>query len=467
MKQYTIPFLFRRTRIVRNLKSYMDFAFREVLHTTLNPEGPGAIRIHLIPPKPEENALNPSIAIINGTDIVPVNFVWAVILAELIRETNRFDGREIGEKAAQSILNNASESVHQLIPLYSRERLNEDVRTIYTTIRQIAYREEVTTDVHYMNIGEYAPFMAAPHRMDLMVSAMTKNGSWHCNQKCVHCYAAGQTLSGEEELSTNEWKKILDICRTVGIPQVTFTGGEPTMREDLFELISYARWFISRLNTNGIRLTPEYCRKLREAELDSVQITFYSADPEAHNRLVGAAHYDETLAGIRNALEQGLSVSINTPLCTVNRDYVQTLKLLHDMGVIYVTCSGLITTGSATGPESESLQLRSEELEKILREAVAYCNENGMEIAFTSPGWLDEEVFEELNIPSPSCGACLSNMAITPGGNVVPCQSWLDDKPLGNMLTDDWKDIWDSETCKARRGFSAQLTGECPLRRYC
>ena len=356
MKQYTIPFLFRRTRIVRNLKSYMDFAFREVLHTTLNPEGPGAIRIHLIPPKPEENALNPSIAIINGTDIVPVNFVWAVILAELIRETNRFDGREIGEKAAQSILNNAAESVHQLIPLYSRERLNEDVRTIYTTIRQIAYREEVTTDVHYMNIGEYAPFMAAPHRMDLMVSAMTKNGSWHCNQKCVHCYAAGQTLSGEEELSTNEWKKILDICRSVGIPQVTFTGGEPTMREDLFELISYARWFISRLNTNGIRLTPEYCRKLREAELDSVQITFYSADPEAHNRLVGAAHYDETLAGIRNALEQGLSVSINTPLCTVNRDYVRTLKLLHDMGVIYVTCSGLITTGSATGPESESLQ---------------------------------------------------------------------------------------------------------------
>ena len=52
MKQYTIPFLFRRTRIVRNLKSYMDFAFREVLHTTLNPEGPGAIRIHPIPPKP-------------------------------------------------------------------------------------------------------------------------------------------------------------------------------------------------------------------------------------------------------------------------------------------------------------------------------------------------------------------------------------------------------------------------------
>ena len=462
-----IPFLFRWTRTVRNLKAYMDFAFREVLQTTLNPDGPGAIRVHLIPPKTDKNELNPSIAIINGTDILPVNFTWAVILAELIRETNRYDGREIGEPATRSILDNAADSVKKILPVISRKRIEEDIRTIYTTIRQIAYREEVTTDVHYMSIGDYAPFMQAPHRMDLMVSAMTKKGQWHCNQKCVHCYAAGQALSDEEELTTDEWKKILDICRSVGIPQVTFTGGEPTMREDLFELISHARWFISRLNTNGIRLTPEYCRKLHEAELDSVQITFYSADPQVHDRLVGAPRFNETLAGIRNALAGGLSVSINTPLCTLNRDYVKTLELLHELGVIYVTCSGLITTGSAAEPASESLQLKSKELEEILREAVGYCHENGMEIAFTSPGWLPEQIFEELNIPSPSCGACLSNMAVTPGGNVVPCQSWLSDAPLGNMLTDDWKEIWDSEPCKARRDFSAQLTGECPLRRYC
>lgn len=462
-----IPFIFRKTKTVRNLKSYMDTAFSEVLHTTLNPNGPGAIRIHLIPPKEEENAFNPSIAIINGTDILPVNFVWAVILAEMIRETNHYDGKEIGESEIQSILDRTTENVRKILPVFSRKRIQADMQTIYTTIRQIAYREQVTTDVHFMSIGDYAPLMQAPHRMDLMVSAMTKEGSWHCNQKCVHCYAAGQPLSDESELSTEDWKKILDICRRVGIPQVTFTGGEPTMREDLFDLIKYARWFISRLNTNGIRLTPEYCRQLREAELDSVQITFYSADPEVHNRLVGAARYEETLAGIRNALEQGLSVSINTPLCTLNREYEKTLELLHELGVIYVTCSGLITTGSAAGALSESLQLGSEELEEILRQAVSYCHRNGMEIAFTSPGWLDEKVFEELSIPSPSCGACLSNMAVTPGGNVVPCQSWLSGQPLGNMLTDDWKDIWDSEPCQTRRDFSARLTGECPLRRYC
>ena len=462
-----VPKLFRKTKTIRRINEYMDSTFNEVLHTTLNPDGPGAIRIHLIPPKKEENALNPSVAIINGTDIVPVNFVWAVILAEMIRETNRFDGREIGEADIQGILDRAALNVKEIIPLRSVKKIKEDIRTIYTTIRQIAYREEVTTEVNYMSIGDYAEYMNAPHRMDIMVSAMTKNGRWHCNQKCVHCYAAGQELSDEEELTTEEWQLILEKFRAVGIPQVTFTGGEPTMRDDLIGLIKDARWFISRLNTNGIKLTKEYCRALHEAELDSVQITFYSYDQAVHNKLVGAEQYVNTVSGIDNALAEGLSVSINTPLCTLNKDYVKTLEFLHEKGVIYVTCSGLITTGNAAGEESERLQLTSAELEQILRESVAYCHANGMEIAFTSPGWIEQSVFDELNIPSPSCGACLSNMAVTPGGNVVPCQSWLSDKPLGNMLKDDWEAIWEGDACASHRDYSAEMTGECPLRRYC
>ena len=462
-----VPKLFRKTRTVKRIEAYMDSTFNEVLHTTLNPDGPGCIRIHLIPPKQEENALNPSAAIINGTDIVPVNFAWAVMLAEMIRETNRYDGKEIGADTIGRILDAAAENVKKIIPFFTRKRIRADIQTIFDTLQQIAYREEVTTDVHYMNIGEYAEYMKAPHRMDLMVSAMTKDGKWHCNQKCVHCYAAGQVHAEEEELSTEEWKAILAKCRAVGIPQVTFTGGEPTMREDLPELVRCAKWFVSRLNTNGIKLTKEYCEKLREAELDSVQITFYSSDPAIHNRLVGAPQYENTVHGIENAIEAGLSLSINTPLCTLNRDYRKTLEFLHDKGVIFVTCSGLITTGNAAGEESERLQLQGDELEAILRDAVSYCAENGMEIAFTSPGWIPQEVFDELNIPSPSCGACLSNMAITPGGNVVPCQSWLMDEPLGNMLADDWDAIWNSLACTERRNYSAALTGECPLRRTC
>ena len=132
-----------------------------------------------------------------------------------------------------------------------------------------------------------------------------------------------------------------------------------------------------------------------------------------------------------------------------------------------MTCSAIITTGNAALDASESLQLTSEELEQILRDAVAFCNTHGMEIAFTSPGWIRQSVFDELNIPSPSCGACLSNMAITPGGNIVPCQSWLSDEPLGNMIRDSWKLIWDSPVCAAHRDYSSDMTGLCPLRKYC
>ena len=189
-----IPRLIRKTRSVKQIISYMDTVFDKVLHTTLNPNGPGAIRIHLIPPKKQENELNPSVAIINGSDIVPVNYAWAVILAEMIRETNRYDGKEIGEEQIQSILNKTAENVKKIMPVFTKRQIKNDIQTIYRTLKEIAYREEVTTDVQYMSLGEYAQYMTAPHRMDLMVSAMTKTGKWHCNQKCIHCYAEGQNL---------------------------------------------------------------------------------------------------------------------------------------------------------------------------------------------------------------------------------------------------------------------------------
>jgi MoaA/NifB/PqqE/SkfB family radical SAM enzyme len=333
------------------------------------------------------------------------------------------------------------------------------------TFKQVAYGEEVTTDIGYLSIGDYADNMTAPHRMDIMVSAMEKQGHWNCNQCCVHCYAAGQTQSSETELTTQQWKDILDKLRAIGVSQVTFTGGEPTMRDDLFELISHARWFVSRLNTNGIKLTPEYCQKLCESEIDSVQITFYSHDKDIHNKLVGGDHFEDTVAGIENALKAGLSLSINTPLCTLNRDYVETLRFLREKGVTYVTCSGLITTGNALRDASESLQLKTKELEEILADAADYAYANGMEISFTSPGWIDNSFFAGHALSTPNCGACLSNMAVTPGGNVVPCQSWLSGEPLGNFLSDSWDTIWNSEACRKRRAYSALMLGECPLRR--
>lgn len=455
-------------KVSKRVIQYANEHYNEVLHTTLDPEGPGCVRIHLIPPKfdPQSQELESSIAIINGMDIVPVNTSWSVLLAELIIQVNKYEGREVSEEDVQNILNTTAANVKKVYPIISKNRLKKDAYTIMSTLSKIAYGEEVQEGIAYLGMGEYAEQMQAPHRMDLMVSAMTKNGQWHCNQKCVHCYAAGQNLSEEEELSTEEWKAIIRKCREVMIPQVTFTGGEPTMRDDLVELIDSAKWFVTRLNTNGIKLTKEYCQKLKEVSLDSAQITFYSYDEAIHNKLVGASQYQNTLNGIKNAIECGLNISVNTPLCTLNKDYPETLAFLGDLGVRYVTCSGLITTGNATLESSENLQLSGEEMKEILIKSLKVCREKSMELSFTSPGWIENEFFKMYGLSTPSCGACLSNMAITPGGNIVPCQSWLSDEPLGNMLKDNWEEVWNNERCKEKRSFSAKTLGQCPLRRY-
>lgn len=445
------------------LKKYMQETFVEVLQTTFNPNGPGAIRIHLIPPKSDD--LNSSLIIVNGRDILPLNPTWTVMLAEFIKQVNTYDGKEISDEDLDVIYSLAYNNSKNVIPFLSKKNFEKDINRIVETFRQLSIGQVPNEEIQWLSIGEYADNMRAPHRMDILVSPMTKNGKWYCNQKCVHCYAAGQEYAEEDELSTKEWKEVLDKCRKIGIPQITFTGGEPTMRDDLLELIEYGKWFVTRLNTNGIKLTKEYCEGLVEAQLDGLQITFYSCDEKIHNTLVGANQYQNTVNGIKNAIECGLNPSINTPICTLNKDYVSTLKYLHELGVTYVTCSGLITTGNALKDDSTNLQLTPNELKEVLKQACEYTFSNDMEINFTSPGWLQESLFEELSISKPSCGACLSNMAITPSGNVVPCQSWLSNNILGNILTDDWKDIWESPFCKKRRDYSSLMLGNCPLRK--
>ena len=451
-----------------NFKEKSAFNRMEVAQVTLNPNGPGAVRLHLVPPKKTifkrpQNAL----IFVNGNDILPLSQGHTVLMYNFFDEINKYDGQEISDEELEAIVKRTVATTRKVYYRTSEETMIDDLQNLIEDFCRLAYGQPLESEFPFMSLSEYHTHMTAPHRMDLMVSAMTTpDGCWKCNNKCLHCYAADQLHSSEKELTTEEWKKVIDICRKAGIVQLTFTGGEPTLRKDLFELIKYARFFVSRVNTNGLLLTKEYCEKLFEAELDSLQVTFYSHDADVHNRLVGNSHgFEKTLAGIKNAINAGLSVSINTPLCTLNADYIETLKLPKSLGITYVSCSSLITTGNALKEDSEKTQLSPEELEKILKEATVFCEENKMELAFTSPGWLPKETITGLNLKVPTCGACLSNMAVTPSGEVVPCQSWLNEASLGNILTDDWHRIWNGMTCTTIRYNSAEMEGICPLRK--
>ena len=436
-----------------------------VKHCTFDPMGPGVVRIHLIPPKFSLFG-NPShVVILNGYYLLPLGYSWAVMLSHFMDEVNAFDGNEIAPADEEQIFIQTIAKTKKVYPSADKAVLEDDLQEMLNVLFAVARGEKTEAMIETLSLQAYAKHMSAPHRMDLMISAMADDkGNRRCNQNCLFCYAEKEPMGARPELSTQEWKRILDILRESHVPMVTFTGGEPTLREDLPKLVEYAKWFVTRVNTNGVLLSGSLCEKLKEASLDSLQITLYSHDEDIHNRLVGSTHFADTVQGIRNALAAGLDVSVNTPLCHANQDYENTLSFLKELGVRFVTLSGLILTGSAV--ETRERQLTEEDLFAIVEKAKAFCDAHGMEMDFTSPGLIEREKLEALGLHVPICGACLSNMAIAPDGTVIPCQSWLKaDSGLGNLLTEDWKTVWNRPVCKKLRGMTEKEAEVCPFRK--
>lgn len=441
-------------------------AWREgVKHCTFNPDGPGVVRIHLVPPMPRLFRTPGYILILNGYYLLPLGYSWAILLSALIDEVNAFDGQEMSEEQIHALTEKTIKRAHKVYSAADIDVLREDLSYMMDIIFEIACGGDVDEDIEKLSIRSYAKYMGAPHRMDLMIRAMTDGGGcWQCNQKCLFCYAAGQGYAKVEEMSTEDWKRAIDKLRAAGVPMLTFTGGEPTQRDDLCELVAYAKWFVTRVNTNGVLLTSELANQLKKSSLDSLQITLYSSDAVVHNTLVGSEHHADTINGIRAAVAAGLDVSVNTPLCSLNSDYMKTLSLIHSLGVRFVTISGLICTGTAQ-KNHEVYDLDETALTDILRSAKKFCDEHDMEMDFTSPGLVSKETLEELGLNVPSCGAALSNMAIAPDGTVVPCQSWLSsDAGLGHILTDRWKRIWKHLRAVTLRNMSEDEALQCPFR---
>lgn len=440
-----------------------------VSHVTLNPNGPDVVRIHLVPPKPSLEK-QPWLAILNGWQVVPLSSHEARLLRVFMQELTEqsSQGKPISEEETRRILGAVKSRLKRFYPEVAEQRFEDDLVDMLSAFFQIAKGE--TPEGKFQRplaMDQYAPHMPGPHRMDLIVAPMEIDNRWGCPLHCEICYAKGQRqMSVTEPLPTEKWKRIIDkLWDDARVTQLTFTGGEPTTRQDLAELVRYAERFVTRLNTSGVTMTPELAKSLYEASLDGVQMTLYSAEAKDHDALVGVSGaWERTVHGIGNAISAGLSVSINTPLCRLNyQDYPAALEFLHGLGITYVSTSGLIVAGAAEKAMGSKETLTPDELYLVLREAKGYCDAHGMDLIFTSPGWLSESQQASLGLPLPLCGACLTNMAVAPDGTVVPCQSWLNDRGLGNILTTRWNKIWDNRESQKIRA-RARFGNICPLK---
>jgi radical SAM protein with 4Fe4S-binding SPASM domain len=310
-----------------------------------------------------------------------------------------------------------------------------------------------------LDVEIQAPFSStpsAPYRMDLALT-------YRCNNGCPHCYNARPR--DFSELPTSQWLSIIDRLWDIGIPHIVFTGGEPTLRSDLPELIKYAesKGQITGLNTNARRLGDErFLEKLVDAGLDHVQITVESHDPAIHDAMVHAnGAWKQTIKGLRNALDTPLYVMTNTTMLRQNSPYLaETLDFLAEVGLPTIGLNALIYSGHGL---EVGTGLAERELPPLLDLARKKTDAYGQRLIWYTPTQYCHFDPMQLELGVKGCTAALYNMCVEPDGAVIPCQSYY--QPIGNLLTDPWDSIWNNDlalTLRERKYIPDKCTG-CSL----
>jgi radical SAM protein with 4Fe4S-binding SPASM domain len=349
----------------------------------------------------------------------------------------------------------------------------EQVAQDYEQIRDILFPpDDAPSACHWLELAsnEAEPFsfeVSAPYRADLALA-------YQCQNDCPHCYV--ERPREMPALSCDEWRSVLRKLWDAGVPHVCFTGGEATLSECLPELVEAAEDLgqITGLLTNGRRLSDRnYARRLIGAGLDHVQITVESHLEEVHNRMVGAAGYGETLAGVRNMIAEGVYTVTNTTLTRLNAPHIeQTVDFLHGLGVRAFACNSLILSGGAKHSE---VGLTVDDLARILpgvREAAAA---HGIRFIWYTPTPYCRMNPAEMELGFKRCTAAEYNICVEPNGDVLPCQSCY--RVAGNILADDWSRIWSGDVfrdirerlsvpddCRSCPDFGV-CGGGCPLSR--
>ena len=156
------------------------------------------------------------------------------------------------------------------------------------------------------------------------------NSTKTCNLKCIHCYADADMKSHEGELTTSQAKRFIEDLGQFNVPVLLFSGGEPLVRDDIFELADYCHKYNIRptFSTNGTLITKEVAKKIKQAGVGYVGISIdgIGEDNDKFRGQKGA--FDAALRGIRNCIEVGQRVGLRF---TINRNNYKSLNEIFQL----------------------------------------------------------------------------------------------------------------------------------------
>ena len=287
------------------------------------------------------------------------------------------------------------------------------------------------------------------------------NTTQECNISCIHCYRdAGNKQN--DELSTAEGKRLLDQMKCAGFKIIVLSGGEPLMRADIYELIEYAKSIGLRpvIGTNGILITEQVAKKLKEAGLAAAGISLDSTDKAIHDKFrQSEGAWDKTIAAMEACVKVGLPFQVHTTVTNWNEKEVTDIT---DLAVIKGAMAHhiffLVPTGR--GKDIEDTTLKTEEYENVITRILEKQKEVSIELKPTcAPQFM--RIAKERGIPMRFTRGCLAGTGycvILPNGDLQACP-YLPIK-VGNVRETDFDVLWrDSEMFNELR--NEPLKGGC------
>jgi radical SAM protein with 4Fe4S-binding SPASM domain len=290
-----------------------------------------------------------------------------------------------------------------------------------------------------------------------------------CNLRCRQCYSVSVETPHPDELTTGEAHKLISEIARSGARLLIFDGGEPLMRPDLPELISYTREIGLRplLGTNASLIDDAMAQKLKSAGLAAAAISLDAADAQTHDDIRGqAGSFDGAIAGMQALRRAGIPFQIGP--CINSRTLGELPKIAEwgkKLGAIAMEVFDYIPSGRAK--ESTDLELTSEQKHQLVRQIID-LQRGSDEILFRCIGIPQYWVEVEKTVPEDEvmskfvrtcCGAGVRYACVLYDGTVFPCM--VLQKAVGNVRETPFDVLWQESEVFATLRNRDNLEGKC------
>ena len=301
-----------------------------------------------------------------------------------------------------------------------------------------------------------------------------------CNLACKHCRAEAHPEPYPGELSTVQSKALIDTFTDTGDPIVIFTGGEPLMRHDIFELASYAgeKGLRCVMAPNGTLITREKVKLMREAGISRCSISIDGVDPAQHDAFRGMqGAFDAAMQGIAYLKEAGIEFQINSTVTRQNlEDFKKIFALAEDLGAAAWHIFLLVPMGRASGLADQVIS--AQEYETVLNWFYDFRKTTSMHLKATcAPHYyriMRQRAKEEGVAVTPETfgmdamtRGCLGGTGfcfISHTGQVQPC-GYLE-LDCGNVLQTPFSEIWRASKPFLQFRTPAEYEGKCGICEY-